>query len=107
MEDGGGEEFYLRGIVLDSDLNRVISKGFKAFQLGDREGALQAFMEMAEMDLYFEYGLAYFNVIYLYAQLNRWQEAKEWYGKFKNRFFYDRQLLENELNRLGILQRLN
>jgi hypothetical protein len=61
---------------------------------------------MAEADLYFEYGMAYFNVIYLLVQSNRIQEAQEWYDKFKERFFYDKQLYENEFVRLGIRQKL-
>ncbi len=98
--------FYVQGIIIDKDLNTEISRGFRAYQLGDSHGALQNFINVAEMDLYFEYGLAYFNILYILSQQNRWPEAKEWYVKFKNRFFYDKQLLTNELSRMGIIQRL-
>lgn len=107
IENTPEKAFYVQGIVLDPDLNRLITRGFTAFERGDRAGALDAFIEMAEKDLYFEYGLAYFNIIYLLTQMNRTQEAKEWYARFQERFFYDKQLLENELVRLGIRSRLN
>gem|GEM_PF-960527 len=106
IEDTPQKEFYIQGIILDPDLNRAITKGFLDFQRGDREGALKAFIDVANMDLYFEYGLAYFNILYLLADMNRWEEAKEWYKKFKNHFFYDRKLLENELYRLGVTQKI-
>ena len=99
-------DFYVQGIIIDKDLNTEITRGFRAYQLGDTEGALNHFINVAEMDLYFEYGLAYFNILYILVQQNRWPEAKEWYEKFKNRFFYDKQLLSNELSRMGIIQRL-
>ncbi len=98
--------FYVQGIILDKDLNTEITLGFRAYQLGDISGALQNFINVAEMDLYFEYGLAYFNILYILSQQNRWAEAKEWYEKYKNRFFYDKQLHSNELSRMGIIQRL-
>jgi len=99
-------DFYVQGIIIDKDLSTEITRGFRAYQLGDTEGALNHFINVAEMDLYFEYGLAYFNILYILVQQNRWAEAKEWYEKFKNRFFYDKQLLSNELSRMGIIQRL-
>jgi len=106
IEQTPGKEFYVQGIVVDTDLNNEISRGFRAYQLGDVMGALENFINVAEMDLYFEYGLAYFNILYILSQQNRWEEAQEWYSKFKNRFFYDKQLLSNELQRMGIIQRL-
>jgi tetratricopeptide (TPR) repeat protein len=106
LEDVTNREFYLQGIILDPTLNKLVTRGFQAFSKGDREGALLAFKEMAETDLYFEYGMAYFNVIYLLVQSNRIQEAQEWYDKFKERFFYDKALYENEFVRLGIRQKL-
>ena len=99
-------EFYVQGIIIDKDLNAEITRGFRAYQLGDTEGALNHFINFAEMDLYFEYGMAYFNILYILSQQARWAEAKEWYDKFKNRFFYDKQLHVNELQRMGIIQRL-
>lgn len=107
IESDSSRNFYLQGIVLDSELNKLITRGFNAFSRGDRVGALEAFIEMAEADLYFEYGLAYFNIIYLLTQMNRIEEAKEWYARFHERFFHDKQLLENELVRLGISSKLN
>jgi len=106
MEPGANREFYVQGIVLDPTLNKLISRGFQSYARGDRPGALAAFIEMANADLYFEYGLAYFNIIYLLIQENRIAEAQEWYDKFKERFFYDKQLYESEFVRLGIRQKL-
>ncbi|MFA6128074.1 MAG: hypothetical protein WC699_12265 [Bacteroidales bacterium] len=106
MENMPKREFYLQGIILDPKLNEIITRGFDSFSRADGNGALKAFIEMAEYDLYFEYGMAYFNIIYLLASSNRIPEAKEWYAKFKDRFFYDKTLMENELARLGILQKL-
>ena len=106
IEETPQKDFYIQGIILDPDLNRAIGKGFSLYQKGDREGALISFIDAAEMDLYFEYGMVYFNIIYLLAQMNRWQEARDWYAKFKNRFFFDKSLLEMEFNRMGILSRL-
>ncbi len=106
MEKMPKREFYVQGIILDPILNEMITRGFNSYSNGDANGALKAFIEMANADLYFEYGLAYFNIILLLAQSNRIPEAQEWYDKFKERFFYDKTLLENELARLGILQKL-
>jgi hypothetical protein len=106
MEKMPDREFYVQGIVLDPKLNEIITRGFTCFSKADGNGALNAFIEMANTDLYFEYGMAYFNIIYLLAQSNRIPEAQQWYDKFKDRFFYDKKLLENELARLGILQKL-
>ena len=106
IEQTAAKDFYVQGIIIDEDLNTEITRGFRAFQLGDSFGALEHFTNVAEMDLYFEYGLAYFNIIYILTQQNRWPEAKEWYEKFKNRFFYDKQVLLNGFSSLGILQRL-
>ncbi|MFA5814503.1 MAG: hypothetical protein WC865_02665 [Bacteroidales bacterium] len=106
MENMPKREFYVQGIILDPKLNEIITRGFVSFSKGDGNGALKAFIEMANADLYFEYGMAYFNIIYLLAQSNRIPEAQEWYDKFKDRFFYDKTLLENELVRLGIRQKL-
>jgi tetratricopeptide (TPR) repeat protein len=106
VEMADDRQFYVQGIILDPDLNTEITRGFKAYQLGDVEGALQHFINFAEMDLYFEYGLAYFNILYILSQRNRWDEAKEWYDRFKDKFFYDKQLHINELQRMGIMQRI-
>ena len=101
-----GEQFFLRGIILDADMNREIVRGFRASKLGDMTQTLEAFKNVAEMDPYFEFGLAHFNVIYILAGQNRWAEAGEWYKKFQERFFYDKTLLQNELARMGIIPRL-
>jgi len=106
IEDTPQKNFYIQGIIIDPELNRAITKGFLDFQQGNREGALEAFINAAEMDLYFEYGMIHFNIIYILSQMNRWQEAREWYVKFQNRFFYDRAVMESEFNRLGILSKL-
>lgn len=106
MENMPKREFYVQGIILDPKLNEIIARGFEAYSKADGNGALKAFIEMANADLYFEYGMAYFNIIYLLAVSNRIPEAQEWYDKFKDRFFYDKTLLENELARLGIRQKL-
>lgn len=106
MENMPKREFYVQGIILDPKLNEIIARGFEAYSKADGNGALKAFIEMANADLYFEYGMAYFNIIYLLAASNRIPEAQEWYDKFKDRFFYDKTLLENELARLGIRQKL-
>lgn len=105
MEKMPKREFYVQGIILDPKLNEIISRGFTCFSKADGNGALSAFIEFANADLYFEYGVAYFNIIYLLASSNRIPEAKEWYAKFQERFFFDKKLLENELGRLGILQK--
>jgi hypothetical protein len=106
MENMPKREFYIQGIILDPTLNEMVTRGFEAFGRGDGNAALKAFKEMAEADLYFEYGMAYFNIVYLLVQANRIPEAQEWYAKFKERFFYDKTLLDNEFGRLGILQKL-
>lgn len=106
QEEGQDKKFYLQGIILDPEFNRELALGFKAFQMGDTNQALAHFINVAEMDLYFEYGMAYFNVIYILAQQKRWAEAKEWYDKFNERFFYDKQLLSNQLAEMGIIQHL-
>jgi hypothetical protein len=106
VENMPKREFYVQGIILDAKLNELMNRGFELFSKADGNGALKAFIEFANADLYFEYGIAYFNIIYLLAQSNRIPEAQEWYDKFKDRFFYDKKLLENELGRYGILQKL-
>lgn len=106
MENMPKREFYIQGIILDPRLNEMMTRGFDSFSRADGMGALKAFTEFANADLYFEYGVAYFNIIYLLAQANRIPEAKEWYAKFKDRYFFDKKLLENELARYGILQKL-
>ena len=106
MENMPKREFYIQGIVLDPKLNEMITRGFDSFARGDGNGALKAFIEMANADLYFEYGLAYFNILYLLTASNRIPEAQEWYDKWKDRFFYDKALLESEMTRLGIRQKL-
>jgi hypothetical protein len=106
MENMPKREFYIQGIVLDAKLNEIIARGFDCFARADGNGALKAFIEMANTDLYFEYGLAYFNIIYLLTAGNRIDEAQVWYDKWKDRFFYDKALLEKEMTRLGIKQKL-
>ncbi len=106
MENDTKRDFYIQGIVLDAKLNEIIARGFDCYARADGNGALKAFIEMANTDLYFEYGLAYFNIIYLLTVSNRIPEAQEWYDKWKNRFFYDKTLLENEMTRMGIKQKL-
>lgn len=106
MENMPKREFYIQGIILDPRLNEMIVRGFDSFSRGDGFGALKAFTEMAEYDLYFEYGLAYFNIIYLLTVGNRIPEAQVWYDKWKDKFFYDKALLESEMTRLGIRQKL-
>ena len=106
IEQTPEKDFYVQGIILDEDLNRELTRAFSTYQLGDTMGALEHFINFAEMDLYFEYGLAYFNIIYILSQQKRWQEAGVWFEKFQNRFFYDKQLLMNGFANMGILNRL-
>jgi len=106
MENMPKREFYVQGIILDPKLNEIITRAFDLFSKADGNGALNAFIEFANADLYFEYGVAYFNIIYLLALGNRIPEAKEWYEKFRDRYFFDKKLLENELAKYGILQKL-
>ena len=106
QEEGTDKKFYLQGIILDEDMNREITRGFRSAQKGDQATALEAFINVAEMDPYFEFGMAHFNVIYLLAEQKRWKEASEWYKKFQERFFYDKELLNNSLAQMGIIPRL-
>jgi len=106
VENMPKREFYIQGIILDAKLNEMITRAFDSFAKADGNGALKAFIEFANADLYFEYGVAYFNIIYLLAQSNRIPEAKEWYGKFRDHYFFDKKLLENELGKRGILEKL-
>ena len=99
-------EFYIQGVILDPKLNEIMTRGFDLFGRGDGNGALKAFIEFVNSDLYFEYGVAHFNIIYLLASSNRIPEAQEWYDKWKDRFYYDKKLLEGEMNRFGILKKL-
>ena len=106
MENMPKREFCIQGIILDPKLNEIITRAFTCFSKADGNGALNAFIEFANADLYFEYGVAYFNIIYLLAVSNRIPEAQEWYDKFKDRFFYDKKMMENQLAKYGILQKL-
>jgi len=106
MEKMPTREFYVQGIILDAKLNALVNKGFECFNKADGNGALQAFIEMANTDLYFDYGMAYFNIIYLLTAANRIPEAKEWYAKFQDRYFYDKALMEKEFVKLGIKDKL-
>ncbi|MBT3242814.1 MAG: hypothetical protein HN352_06660 [Bacteroidetes bacterium] len=106
QEEGSDKKFYMQGIIIDPELNGAITNGIKAFQMGDPNQALTHFINACEMDLYFEFGIAYFNVIYILAQQKRWAEAKVWYDKFQERFFYDKQVLMNSLAEMGLIQRL-
>lgn len=106
MDNLPKHEFFIQGIILDPKLNEILVRGFDLFSRGDGNGALNAFIEFANHDLYFEYGIAYFNIIYILSIGNRNDEAQQWYNKFKDRFFYDKKLLENEFSRLGIKQKL-
>ncbi|MDD4646420.1 MAG: hypothetical protein PHY99_10580 [Bacteroidales bacterium] len=106
MENMPKKEFYIQGVILDPKLNEIVTRGFDCFSKADGNGALKAFIEMANADLYFEYGMAYFNIIYILTLANRIPEAKEWYKKFQDRFFYDKALLEKEMTRLGIKDKL-
>lgn len=106
QEEGNDKQFYLQGIILDADMNREITRGFRSFERGDQIQALEAFTNAAEMDPYFEFGIAHLNVIYLYTLQNKWTEAREWYKKFNERFFYDKQVLTNSLAQLGLIQKL-
>jgi hypothetical protein len=99
-------EFYIQGVILDPKLNEMMTRGFDLFGRGDGNGALKAFTEFVNSDLYFEYGVAHFNIIYLLTVSNRIPEAQEWYDKWKDRFYYDKKLLESEMNRFGILKKL-
>jgi hypothetical protein len=99
-------EFYIQGVILDPKLNEMMTRGFDLFGRGDGNGALKAFQEFVNHDLYFEYGVAHFNIIYLLTSSNRIPEAQEWYDKWKDRFYYDKKLLEGEMNRYGILKKL-
>lgn len=106
LEKTDAKDFYVQGIILDEDMNTEITRGFKAYSLGDVEGALQHFVNFNEMDLYFEYGFSYFFILNILSNQGRWEEAGKWYGKFKNKFFYDKQLHINSLQKMGIAQRL-
>ena len=106
QEEGAQKKFYFQGIILDDVMNREITRGFRAAQNGDQSQALEAFINVAEMDPYFEFGMAHFNVIYLLAEQKRWKEASEWYKKFQERFFYDKTILNNSLSEMGIIPRL-
>jgi tetratricopeptide (TPR) repeat protein len=105
-KEGADKRFYLQGIILDEDMNREITRGFRAYSSQDFPQALEAFKNVAEMDPYYEFGMAHFNVIYLLANQKNWKEAGEWYKKFQDRFFYDKTLLDNELAKMGIIPRL-
>ena len=74
--------------------------------MGDINQSLTHFINVAEMDLYFEYGMAYFNIIYILSEQKRWAEAKKWYDKFQERFFYDKTLYSNKFAEMGIIQHL-
>jgi hypothetical protein len=106
MENMPERQFYVQGIILDPQLNALVQEGFDAFSRADGNAALKAFIAFANADLYFEYGLAYFNIIYLLTASNRIDEAQVWYDKFKEHFFYDKKLLQTQMDKLGISQKL-
>jgi len=106
LEKTPSRDFYVQGIILNEDLNTEITRGFDAYKKGDTMGAVDHFKNFVEMDLYFEYGFAYFFILNILANMNEWEEAQKWYSQFKNKFFYDKELHINNLQKMGIIQRL-
>jgi len=106
QEEGIDKQFYIQGIILDRAMNNEIANAFKASQVGDLNKALEHFVNVAEMDMYFEYGMAYFNIIYILAAQNNWKEAAKWYDEFQNRFFYDKDLYVKHLTQYGIIKKI-
>ena len=66
--------------------------------------ALSDTLELAGMQtIHVTDGQAALNIL---ANQNEWEQAQKWYGQFKNKFFYDKQLHVNSLQKMGIIQRL-
>lgn len=68
-----------KGIVVDKRLNELINKGYAAYQLKQDEQALLYFKEALNAAPNYPYGILYFNIIKISAELNKWDEVRNWY----------------------------
>jgi tetratricopeptide (TPR) repeat protein len=82
--------FSIKGIILDSEMNKDINLGYEYYTKGKLDFALQSFKMAVEKNPDYPFGFLYFNIIQILAEKQDYQSAKNWYSKLKNSAFQDR-----------------
>jgi hypothetical protein len=105
IEDCQQNCFSFYGIILDSDLNKVIDDAFALAENNEPAKALARFTEIAEKTGTRNpgaAGLLYMNIVQLYRTTGNSVKAAEWYKKLESSGLPETELYIKHLNSVGI-----
>ncbi len=85
--------FSIRGIILDTAINKNIDIAYDYYGKGELDAALQAFKMAVNKNINYPYGWLHYNIMQIYAELNDFISAGEWYKNIKNSDFRDKNEL--------------
>ena len=106
VEDCNQYCFSIKGIVLDTDMNKTINLGYDYYAKGKLDFALEAFKMAIDQNPDYPFGLHYFNVIEIYAEKYDYTSAKKWYQKILSADFLDKEELIARLKKQSFYKQL-
>jgi len=86
-----------KGIIVDKKLNDIINKGYEAYQLKQDEQAVAYFKAAIQAAPEYPYGILYFNIIKVSAELNKWEEVRNWYKVLTNSGVSDKEFYKEKV----------
>lgn len=83
--------FSYRGVAINKNLNNALETAYFNYSSGRYEKALIGFMEIIQNYPDYNYGITFINIISIYADLKKFDEAKLYYHKLMNSDVFDKQ----------------
>lgn len=91
--------FSIFGLILDPEMNEAINQGYNAFDNGDLQQAYQDFKMAIERNPAYPYGFLYANIIKVLVEQKKYDEAKTWYNKLKQKDFLDQNAILDQISK--------
>lgn len=96
VEDCKQSCFYLKGIILDEQINKDISLAYKHYKNEDLDLAYHTFKTIIRNNPDYNFGFMHYSLIHILVEKNELIEARKWYNIILKSNFEDKaELLEN------------
>jgi len=106
IEDCNQYCFSIKGIILDTEMNKSINLGYNYYEQGKLDFALEAFKIVVNQNPDYPFGLFHLNIILIYAEKYDYASAKIWYQKIITSKFKDKSELISRLKKQSFYNQL-
>ena len=91
IEDCTDHCFFLQGIILDTELNKLVNDAYVAYAQGKFDEATALFEQAITYYPDYPYGFIYFNLIKIHSEQDNWEKTNYWYSKLSESYAFDKE----------------